>query len=184
MSVTSWAVYRLNIDYCNELKTKMSPYGTWALMELDYAIYDGLEMILKVNKNARNIYVSTLWCKWWWWMSLLFCPLSSIFFYFDVSPHFCPQNGLERSQNVPWRFKPLWIECDGLERSQNSPWRLLSTMYISDGLESSQFCSYTQWSWNESIHHVSPKWSWKKSLMGADFFLGLDLGLSLYSIGC
>ena len=32
----------------------MSPYGTWALMELDYAIYDGLEMILKVTKNARK----------------------------------------------------------------------------------------------------------------------------------
>ena len=27
---------------------KMSPCGTWALMELNYAIYDGLEMILKV----------------------------------------------------------------------------------------------------------------------------------------
>ena len=32
-------------------------------MELDYAIYDGLEMILKVTKNARNVYVNTLWCK-------------------------------------------------------------------------------------------------------------------------
>ena len=38
----------------------MSPYGTWALMELDYAIYDGLEMILKVTKNARNVYVNTM----------------------------------------------------------------------------------------------------------------------------
>ena len=47
-------VYRLNIDYFNELKMKMSPYGTWALMELDYAIYDGLEMILKVTKNAKK----------------------------------------------------------------------------------------------------------------------------------
>ena len=42
---------------------KMSPYGTWALMELDYAIYDGLEMILKVTKNAKNVYVNTLRCK-------------------------------------------------------------------------------------------------------------------------
>ena len=58
-------VYRLNIDYCNELKKKMkmSPYGTWALMELDYAIYDGLEIILKVTKSAKNIYVDTLQCK-------------------------------------------------------------------------------------------------------------------------
>ena len=30
----------------------MSPYGTWTLMELDYAIYDGLEMILKVTKKC------------------------------------------------------------------------------------------------------------------------------------
>ena len=151
-------------------------------MELDYAIYDGLEMILEVTKNARNVYVNTLRCKWWWWMSLSLCPLSSVFFNFDVSPHFSPLNGLERSQNGPWRFNHCVY--DGLERNQNGPWRLLSTVYVSDGLESSQFCSYTQWSWNESIHHVGPKWSWKKSLMGANFLLGLDLGLSLYSVGC
>ena len=43
---------------------KMSPYGTWALMELNYAIYDGLEMILKVTKNAKKkVYVNILWCK-------------------------------------------------------------------------------------------------------------------------
>ena len=42
---------------------KMSPYGTWTLMELNYAIYDGLEMILKVTKNAKKVYVDTLWCK-------------------------------------------------------------------------------------------------------------------------
>ena len=32
----------------------MSPYQTWALMELDYAIYDGLEMILKVTKMLET----------------------------------------------------------------------------------------------------------------------------------
>ena len=42
---------------------EMSPYGTWALMELNYTIYNGLEMILKVIKNAKNIYVNILWCK-------------------------------------------------------------------------------------------------------------------------
>ena len=41
-------------------------------------------------------------------MSLSLCPLSSVFFYFDVSPHFSPPNGLERSQNSPWRFN----HCD------------------------------------------------------------------------
>ena len=47
MSVMSWVVYRLNTDYCNELKkNENESLGTWALMELDYAIYDGLEMIL------------------------------------------------------------------------------------------------------------------------------------------
>ena len=42
---------------------KMSPYGTQALMEFNYAIYDGLEMILKVIKNAKKVYVNILWCK-------------------------------------------------------------------------------------------------------------------------
>ena len=37
-------------------------------------------------------------------MSLSLCPLLSVFFYFDVSPHFSPANGLERSQDGPWRF--------------------------------------------------------------------------------
>ena len=32
---------------------KMHPYGTWALMELDYAIYDGHEMIFKVTKMLK-----------------------------------------------------------------------------------------------------------------------------------
>ena len=42
----------------------MSPHGTWALMELDYAIYDGLEIILKVTKNAKKeVYVDILRCK-------------------------------------------------------------------------------------------------------------------------
>ena len=32
-------------------------------MELDYVIYDGLEMILKVTKNAKIVYVDILWCQ-------------------------------------------------------------------------------------------------------------------------
>ena len=33
-------------------------------MELDYAIYEGLEIILKVTKNAKKkSYVDILWCK-------------------------------------------------------------------------------------------------------------------------
>ena len=33
-------------------------------------------------------------------MSLSLCPLSSVFLYFDVSPHLSPLNGLERSETV------------------------------------------------------------------------------------
>ena len=55
-------------------------------------------------------------------MSLLLCPLLSVFFYFDVSPHFSPPNGLEMSQNGPWRFN----HCDSnvmVLKSQNDSWR-------------------------------------------------------------
>ena len=51
--VCDGAVYGLTLIIVTKLKKmKMSPYGTWALMELNYAIYDGLEMILKVTKNC------------------------------------------------------------------------------------------------------------------------------------
>ena len=133
-------------------------------------IYDGLEIILKVTKNAKNVYMNTLWWKWWWWMSLLLCPLSSVFFYFDVSPHLSPLNGLERSEMRPWKFKHWCMMV--MKEVKMLHGGLLSTVYVSDGLESSQFCSYTHdASWNESIHHVGPKWSWKKSSYGWWFSL-------------
>ena len=31
------------------------------LWSFGYGIYDGLEMILKVTKTAKNVYVNTLW---------------------------------------------------------------------------------------------------------------------------
>ena len=108
-------------------------------MELDYAIYDGLEMILKVTKNAKNIYVDILQCKWWWWMSLLLCPLSSVFFYFDVSPHFSPSNGLERSKNGPWRFN----HCG------SNVMVLKEVKMVHGGL----------------IHCVCLRWSWKQPIL-------------------
>ena len=37
--------------------------GLGLLWSFNYAINDGLEMILKVTKNAKNVYVNTLWCK-------------------------------------------------------------------------------------------------------------------------
>ena len=51
--------------------------------------------------------------------------VSSVFFYFDVNPHFSPSNGLEVVKMVHGG---------------------LITVYVSDGLESSQLCLYTQWS--------------------------------------
>ena len=168
----------LNIDYCNELKKskKWVLMGLGLLWSFNYAIYDGLEMILKVTKTAKNVYVNTLheddddgW--------VCHCPLSSVFFYFDVSPHLSPLNGLERSKMVHGGLSTVCMMV--LKEVKMVHGGLLSTVYVSDGLESSQFCSYTQWSWNESIHHVGPKWSWKKSFMGDDFLLGLGLGLSL-----
>ena len=51
MSVMSGAVYRLNIDYLHQAKNiERVLMGPRALMELNDAIYDGLEMILKVTK--------------------------------------------------------------------------------------------------------------------------------------
>ena len=35
--------------------------GLGLLWSFNYAIYDGLEMILKVTRNAKNVYVNTLW---------------------------------------------------------------------------------------------------------------------------
>ena len=37
--------------------------GPKALMELNDAIYDGLEMILKVTTNAKNVHINILQCK-------------------------------------------------------------------------------------------------------------------------
>ena len=76
-------------------------------------------------------------------MSLSLCPLLSVFFYFEVSPHFSHPNGLERNQNGPWRFNHYDSSVMVLKEVNS---KTLSTVYVSDGLESSQFCSYTQWS--------------------------------------
>ena len=37
--------------------------GPKALMELNDAIYDGLAMMLKVTKNAKNVQINILRCK-------------------------------------------------------------------------------------------------------------------------
>ena len=37
--------------------------GPKVLMELNNAIYNGLEMRLKVTKNAKNVQINILWCK-------------------------------------------------------------------------------------------------------------------------
>ena len=77
-------------------------------------------------------------------MSLSLCPLSSVFFYFDVSPHLSPLNGLERSKMVHGGLSTVCMMV--LKEVKMVHGGLLSTVYVSDGLESSQFCLYTQWS--------------------------------------
>ena len=164
----------------------MSPYGTWALIELNYAIYDGLEIILKVTKNAKKVYVDILKCKWWWWMSLSLCPLSSIFFYFEVSPHFFPPNGFKRGQNSPWRFNHcvIWMWWSWKKSIQRHYPPCMSQVVLK-AANSVRIQVVLKWvNFDANIHHVSLKWSWKKSFMGANFLLGLDLGLPLYSVGC
>ena len=61
MSVTSGVVYRLNIDYLYQEKVTLM--GPMALMELNYVIYDGLEMKLKVTKMLHRVQINVLWCK-------------------------------------------------------------------------------------------------------------------------
>ena len=77
-------------------------------------------------------------------MSLLLWPLSSVFFYFDISPHFSPLNGLERSKTVHGGLGTVCMMV--LKEVKMVHGGLLSTVYVSDGLESNQFCLYTQWS--------------------------------------
>ena len=94
-------------------------------------------------------------------------------------------------------FSTVYVS-DGLERSQFCSYTQWSwkesisdanfTMHIPNGLERSQICLYRWWSWKESISDDLPYrplwWSWKRSLFGANFLLGLNLGLSLYPVGC
>ena len=67
-------------------------------------------------------------------------------------------------------------------------WGLHFTMYIPNGLERSYYCMYALWSWKESNSDDLPyrplRWSWKKSLLSANFLLVLNLGLPLYPVGC
>ena len=77
-------------------------------------------------------------------MSLSLCPLSSVFFYFDVSPHLSPLNGLERSKTVHGGLSALCMMV--LKEVKNGPWRSIIHRVCLSNLESSQFCLYTQWS--------------------------------------
>ena len=74
-------------------------------------------------------------------MSLSLCPLSSVFFYFDVSPHLSPLNCLEKSKTVHGGLCTVCMMV--LKEVKTVHGGLLSTVYASDGLESSQFCLYT-----------------------------------------
>ena len=62
------------------------------------------------------------------------CVLSSVFFYFGVSPHFSPPNGFERSQHSPWRFNHCGSNVMVLKE--------VNSVRIHNGLEMSQFTMF------------------------------------------
>ena len=64
-------------------------------------------------------------------MSLSLCSLSSVFFCFDISPHFSPLNGLERSKMVHGGYYPLCMSQMVLKAA--------NSVCIHNGLEMSQF---------------------------------------------
>ena len=85
---------------------------------------------------------------------------------------------LHMTFNRPWRFNTLYGRNVMVLKGVNL--MLFSTVQVSDGPERSQFCLYTQWSWKESIldadfsvyipnglersHYCTyVLWSWKES---------------------
>ena len=109
-------------------------------------------MILKVTKSAKTCLCEHSTMMMMMVMSLSLSPLSSVFFCFDVSPHFSPLNGFERSKMVHGGLCTVCMMVHG---------GLLFTVYVSDGLESSQFCSYTHdgLEMSQFTMCTSPKWS-------------------------
>ena len=59
--------------------------GLGLLWSFNYAIYDGLETILKVTETVKNVYVNTMV------KMMMMMSLSSVFFYFGVSLHLSPK---------------------------------------------------------------------------------------------
>ena len=67
--------------------------------------------------------------------------MSSVFFYFDISPHLSPLNGLERSKMVHGGLSTVCMMV--LKEIKMVHGGLLSTVYVSDGLESNNLFIYT-----------------------------------------
>ena len=81
MSGINWVVTLTICTELNEIELSLWDLSYYnALRELKYAIYDGLEMKLKVTKMiVCDIYIpSMVW--WWWWMicPVILCPVSSL----------------------------------------------------------------------------------------------------------
>ena len=141
--------------------------GPKALMELNDAIYESLwdlrllwslmmpfmmilKVMLKVTKNAKNVQINILWCKWWWWMSLSLCSLSCVFFISHMDGpeinssvtfllFFSSSKWSWKKSNGPWRFNH-YMTVHGTHYMIQMWWSwkksigwLLSTMYVSDG---------------------------------------------------
>ena len=171
--------------------------GLKALMELNDAIYNGLEMKLKVTRNARYVQINILQCKWWWWMNLSLCFLSCVFssshgWSWNKSGchfllfHSSSKWSWKKSEMVHGGWTTKWFKCDGLERSQ-----------FKDIIH----CICLRWSWKQPILFVYTmvlKWVnfdanftilvsnglERNHLWVLIFSWGLDLGLPLYSVGC
>ena len=153
MSEMSWVVIvGLTLIICtklNEVELSLWDLSYYvALRELKYAIYDGLEMKLKVTKNVFwDDYILSM-VQWWWWSVGL--SESSVFFaglcrVLKGVRKKCPE------ELIAWRKSPM--EIAGVLKWVNL--NIYCCIRMFQGLERSQFerlvlCP-VQGSWNESI---------------------------------
>ena len=148
--------FRLNINICTKLN-EINYFlwdlevTTWLLRSLECAIYDGLEMKLKVTKlSIWDEYVPSM-VQWWWWMICpsILCPVLSLFL----------MQGLERSskviKTVVWCvllcFSFLWRVLKWVNFTEYDVWS-------SRGLERSPNCEVYGWSWKKQIPEGSLPW--------------------------
>ena len=116
---------------------KMCPYGTRAFMKLDYAIYDGLEIILKSLKMlkkslCRHSMVQMMMMD----ESVIVSSVICLLLFWCVHTFFL-QMVLKEVKTVNGGLTTIWFECDGFERSQ----------------------------FKDIIHCVCLRWFWKQPIL-------------------